>query len=92
MLFINYSSGLNTIVPSKLITKFRALGLENLCLQLDPGFPEGPTPGGEGRQHHLRHADPQHRGPTVVCAQSPPVLPLHPQLHGHAQLQHHQVC
>jgi gmma-aminobutyric acid receptor subunit gamma/cGMP-dependent protein kinase 2 len=32
MLFIDYSSALNTIVPSKLITKLRALGLNtSLC-------------------------------------------------------------
>ena len=37
MLFIDYSSVFNTIVPSKLITK------------LDPGLPDRPAPGGEGR-------------------------------------------
>jgi hypothetical protein len=32
MLFINYSSDFNTIVPSKLITKLRALGLNpSMC-------------------------------------------------------------
>ena len=31
MMFIDYSTALNTIVPSKLITKFRTLGL-NTCL------------------------------------------------------------
>ena len=47
MLFIDYSSAFNTIIPSKLITKLRILG--HLPLQLDPGLPDGSPPGGEGR-------------------------------------------
>ena len=66
MLFIDYSSAFNTIVPSKLIIKLEALG---------PGLPDGPPPGGEGRKQYLHSADPQHGGPTRVCAQPPPVLP-----------------
>jgi hypothetical protein len=31
ILFIDYSSAFNTIVPSKLITKLRILGLNNFC-------------------------------------------------------------
>ena len=42
MLFIDYSSAFNTIVPSKLITKLRTLGLSQLLLQLVPGLPAGP--------------------------------------------------
>jgi hypothetical protein len=48
MVFIDYSSAFNTIVPSKLITKLRTLGL-NTSLQLDPGLPDGPPPGGKRR-------------------------------------------
>jgi hypothetical protein len=47
ILFIDHSSAFNTIVPSKLITKLRTLGL-NTSLQLDPGLPDGPPPGGKG--------------------------------------------
>ena len=49
MLFIDYSSAFNTIVPTKLITKLRGLGTKHLPLQLDPGLPDGPPPGGKGR-------------------------------------------
>uniref|UniRef100_A0A674CH34 Phosphoinositide phospholipase C n=1 Tax=Salmo trutta TaxID=8032 RepID=A0A674CH34_SALTR len=35
-------------------------GTEHLPLQLDPGLPDGPAPGGEGRQQHICHADHQH--------------------------------
>ena len=47
MLFIDYSSVFNTIVPSKLIAK--DLDTEHLPLQLDPGIPDRPPPGGKGR-------------------------------------------
>ena len=47
MLFIDYSSAFNTIVPSKLITKLKTLGLNTV--QLDPRLPDGPPPGCNGR-------------------------------------------
>jgi hypothetical protein len=44
MLFIDYRSAFNTIVPSKLITKVRILGLNtSLCNWIL----DGPPPGGE---------------------------------------------
>jgi hypothetical protein len=78
MLVIYYRSAFNTIVPSKLIIKLEALGLNPGPVQLGPGLPDGPSPGGEGRKENLHFADHQHWGPTRVRAQSPPVLPAHP--------------
>jgi hypothetical protein len=49
MLFLDCSSALNTIVSSKLFTKLKTLGLKHLPLQLDPGLPHLPPPGGKGR-------------------------------------------
>ena len=49
-------------------------GSEPHPVQLGAGLPDGATPGGEGRQQHLRYADHQHGGPTRVCVQSHPVL------------------
>ncbi|CDQ69829.1 unnamed protein product [Oncorhynchus mykiss] len=87
MLFIDYSAAFNTIVPTKLITKLRTLALNtSLCNWI---LPDRLTPGGEGRQQHIRHADPQHGDPSGVRAQSPPVLSVHPRLRGRARLQHH---
>ena len=84
MLFIDYSSALNTIVPSKLVIKLETLGT---------GLPDSPPPGGEGRQQHLHPADPQHWDPTRVRSQPSPVLPVHPRLRGHARFQlNHQLC
>jgi hypothetical protein len=68
MLFIDYSSAFNTIVPSKLVTKLRTLGLNTSLCNWILRTPDRLPPGGEGRQHHLHHADTQHWGPTGVCA------------------------
>jgi hypothetical protein len=77
MLFIDYSSVFNTVVPSKLIVKLRALGLNtSLCnwiLDILTGHPQVVRVG----KQHICHADPQHRGPSGVCAQTLPVIPVH---------------
>ena len=65
-LFVDYSSAFNTIVPTKLITKLRT-GTKHLPLQLDPGLPDRPPPGGKSRQQHVGHADPEHWSPSGVC-------------------------
>ena len=43
MLFIDYSSAFNTIVPSKLITKLRILGLNTSLCNWIMDFLTGPT-------------------------------------------------
>jgi hypothetical protein len=53
ILFTDYSSAFNTIVLTKLITKAKDHGMKHLPLQLDPGLPDRPTPGGKGRQQHI---------------------------------------
>ena len=50
MLFFDYNSAFNTIVPTKLITKLRTPGLNT---SLDPGISDGPPPVGKGSQQHL---------------------------------------
>ncbi|KAI3351496.1 hypothetical protein L3Q82_020345, partial [Scortum barcoo] len=61
MLFIDYSSAFNTIVPSKLITKLRDLGLNSaLCdwiLNFLTGRPQAVRIG----QHHILHPDSEHQ-------------------------------
>ena len=78
MLFIDYRSAFNTIVPSKLIIKLEALGLNPALCNSVLDFLTGRPPGGEGSTQHLHLADPQHMGDTRVRAQLPPVLPVHP--------------
>jgi hypothetical protein len=60
MLFIDYISAFNTMVPSKAYHKAHSPGTELLPMQLGPGLHDGPPPAGEGRQHYLLHTDPQH--------------------------------
>jgi hypothetical protein len=67
MLFIDYSLAFNTIVPSKLITKLKTLGLNTSCnwiLYIQTGHPQVVM----GRKQHICHTDPQHRGPSGVRA------------------------
>jgi hypothetical protein len=49
MLFIDYSSAFNTIVPSKLITKLRTLGLNTSLCNWILDFLKGHPAGGKGR-------------------------------------------
>ncbi|KAI3362915.1 hypothetical protein L3Q82_011512, partial [Scortum barcoo] len=64
ILFTDYSLTFNTIVPSKLVTKLRDLGLdsEHPVGRRTPGFADG--------QHHNLHSDSQHWRPPVSSALS----------------------
>jgi hypothetical protein len=68
MLFIDNSSAFNTIVPSKLITKLRTMGLNTSPCNWNLDFLMGHPKGGEGRQQHICHTDPQHECPSGVYA------------------------
>ena len=68
MLFIDYSSAVNTIVPSKLINKLKTLGLKTSLCNWILDFVMGRPPGDEGRQKHICHSDPQHWAPSRVRA------------------------
>jgi hypothetical protein len=68
MLFIDYSSAFNTIVPSKFITELRTLGLNASLYNWILDFLTGHPPGYKSRQQHICNADPEHGGPSGVCA------------------------
>jgi hypothetical protein len=68
MLFIDYSSVFNTIVPSKLITKLRTLGINTCLCNWILDFLTGCAPVLRVRQQHICHADPKHGGPSGVRA------------------------
>ena len=69
LLFIDYSSAFNTIVPSKLITKLRTLGLNtSLCNWILDFLTDHHQVVRVGNS--ICHADPQDRGPSGVRAQS----------------------
>ena len=73
MLFIDYSSAFNTIVPSKLINKLRTLGLNtplcNWILVFLTDIPQVVRVGNNTSATLILN--------TGVRAQSPPVLPFH---------------
>jgi hypothetical protein len=56
MLFIDYSSALNTIVRTKLITKLRTLRLNTSLCNWILDFLTGRPTGGKGRQQHVYHS------------------------------------
>ena len=74
MLFIDYSSAFNTIVPSKLINKLAALGLNPaLCNWVLTGRPQVVKVGNSiSTSLILKQCS------SRVHAQPPPVLPVHP--------------
>ncbi|KAI3369667.1 hypothetical protein L3Q82_024509 [Scortum barcoo] len=71
MLFIDYSSAFNTIVPSKLVTKLRDLGLNSALCDWILNLPDGQTPGCADGQHHILHPDSEHRQHPQGCVLSP---------------------
>jgi hypothetical protein len=76
MLLIDYSSAFNTIVPSKLINKIRTLvintSLCNWILDFLTGRPQVVRVGNNTSATVILNT-----GPSGVCAQSPPLLPVH---------------
>ncbi len=77
LLFIDYSSAFNTIVPTKLANKLTGLGLNTLTLRLDPRLPHRQTSSGEGRPVHLKLHHPERRSPAGLRSESPAILSLH---------------
>ena len=77
MLFIDYSSAFNTIIPAKLIPKLTDLGLNSHLCNWILDFLTSRTPGGESWEQLLFHTDSEHRGSPGMCAQPPPVLPVY---------------
>ncbi len=58
MLFVDYSSAFNTIVPATLVAK--QTGTKQISVQLDPGLHDRQKSGGQNGQQYLISPDPQH--------------------------------
>ncbi len=91
MLFIDFSSAFNTIIPQQLINKLSLLGLNNsLCnwiLDFLTGRPQSVRVG-----HNTSSTTTLSTGAPQGCVLSP-LLFTDPRLHCQVQLQpHHQVC
>jgi hypothetical protein len=70
VLFIDYSSAFNTIVPAKLITELNTLGLNTSLSNWILDFLTGHPPGGKGRQLHISTLI-LNTGATQGCVLSP---------------------
>ncbi len=74
MLFVDYSSAFNTIVPG---CKAPDSGTKQISVQLDPGLPDRQKSGCQNGQQYLISAGPQHCCSSELRPQLTPVLPVH---------------
>jgi hypothetical protein len=77
MLFIDYSSAFNTIMPSKLINKLRILGLNTSLCNWNLDFLTGRSQVVRVGNNTSATLILNMGASQVLCAQSPPVLPVH---------------
>ncbi len=93
MLFVDYSSAFNTIVPATLVAKLQTLGLNrSLCSWILDFL--------TGRSQVVRMGNNTSSPLTLntgcstgLCPQPTPVLPVHTRLYSNTQLQRHrQIC
>ncbi len=92
LLFIDYSSAFNTIVPTKLAVKLSDFGLNtSLCDWIQDHHRQ--TTSGKGRPVHLQLHHSERRSPTGLCPEPPALLSIHPRLHVLSQLHFYcQIC
>ncbi|KAK3507128.1 hypothetical protein QTP70_007960 [Hemibagrus guttatus] len=92
MLFIDFRSEFNTIIPQHLI-ETEPSGSEHLPLQLDPGLPDWETSVSPDREQLLQHHHTEHWSPSGLCAQPTAVHFADSRLYSNAQFKPHcQVC
>ncbi len=92
MLFIDFSSAFNTIIPQQLINKLHLLGLNNSLCNWILDFLTGRPQSVRVSHKHLEHYHTELRCPTRLCAQPAALHAADPRLHCQVQLQpHHQV-
>ncbi len=93
LLFIDYSSAFNTIVPTKLAVKLSDLGLNTSLCDWIQDFLTCQTSSGESRPVHLQLHHPEHRSPTGLCPEPPALLSLHTRLRVRSQLHfYYYIC
>ncbi len=93
LLFIDYSSAFNTIVPTKLAVKLSDLGLNTSLCDWIQDFLTALLTSGESQPVHLQLHHPEHRSPTGLCPEPPAILSIHPRLRVLSQLHLYcQIC
>ncbi len=77
MLFVDYSSAFNTIVPATLVTKLQTLGLNRSLCSWILDFLTGRSQVVRMGNNHFISADPQHWCSSGLRPPPTPVLPVH---------------
>ncbi|KAI3375436.1 hypothetical protein L3Q82_021921 [Scortum barcoo] len=77
MLFVDFSSAFNTVIPDKLILKLHNLGLPSSLCHWIRDFLTNRASGGENRGQHILYTGPEHRHTTGLRAQPSPLHSLH---------------
>ncbi|KAI3363674.1 hypothetical protein L3Q82_001299 [Scortum barcoo] len=77
MLFVDFSSAFNTVIPDKLILKLHNLGLPSSLCHWIRDFLTNRSSGGENRGQHILYTGPEHRHTTGLHAQPSPLHSLH---------------
>ncbi len=83
MLFVDYSSAFNTIVPATLVAKLQTLGLNRSLCSWILDFLTGRSQVGQNGQQHIIPPDPQHWCTAGLRPQPTPVLPVHTRLYSY---------
>ncbi|KAK3547969.1 hypothetical protein QTP70_001637 [Hemibagrus guttatus] len=89
MLFIDFSSAFNTIMPQHMTEKLRLLGINTSLCNWILDFLTGRPQSIQDREQHLQHHHTEHWSPSGLRAQSTAVHPAHSRLCSNAQLQPH---
>ncbi len=93
LLFIDYSSAFNTIVPTKLAVKLSDLGLNTSLCDWIQYFLTARPQVGESQPVHLQLHHPERRSPTGLCPEPSALLSIHPRLCVLSQLHFYcQIC
>ncbi len=93
LLFIDYSSAFNTIVPSKLAVKLSDLGLNTTLCDWIQDFLTGRPQVVKMGPVHLQFHHPERRSPAGLRSESPALLSLHTRLCVLSQLHFYcQIC
>ncbi len=93
MLFVDYSSAFNTIVPATLVAKLQTLGLNRSLCSWILDFLTGRSQVVRMGNNTSPPPDPQHWCTAGLRPQPTPVLPVHTRLYSYTQLQcHRQIC
>ncbi len=93
LLFIDYSSAFNTIVPTKLTNKLTGLGLNTSLCDWIQDFLTGRPQVVKVGQVHLKLHHPERRSPAGLRSESPAILSLHTWLCVLSQIHiYYQIC